>query len=97
MDQCADVISKAIAGSLSIIEQDREKEIISRRYGLFGDRETLEEIGEILSITRERVRQLEKAIIIRLRIAAEDGKIPELPTIEKILIRNLTEEGRIEK
>lgn len=97
MDQCADVISKAIAGSLSIIEQDREKEIISRRYGLFGDRETLEEIGEILSITRERVRQLEKAIIIRLRIAAEDGKIPELPTIEKILIRNLTEEGRIAK
>ena len=97
MDQHADTIMKAIQGSLNIIEQDREKEIISRRFGLNGDRETLEQIGDFLSITRERVRQLEKAIVVRLRIAAEDGKIPELAAAEKILIRNLTEEGRIAK
>ena len=97
MDQHTDVIAKAVQGSLSIIEQDREKEIISRRFGLNGERETLEQIGEFLSITRERVRQLEKAIVVRLRIAAEDGKIPELAAAEKILIRNLTEEGRIAK
>ena len=96
MDQHTDVIAKAVQGSLSIIEQDREKEIISRRFGLNGERETLEQIGEFLSITRERVRQLEKAIVVRLRIAAEDGKIPELAAAEKILIRNLTE-GRIAK
>ena len=72
MDQHTDVIAKAVQGSLSIIEQDREKEIISRRFGLNGERETLEQIGEFLSITRERVRQLEKAIVVRLRIAAED-------------------------
>ena len=97
MGQYEDVIKAAVHGSLSIIEQDREKEIISRRFGLSGDRETLEQIGDYLSITRERVRQLEKAIIVRLRIAAEDGKIPELAAAEKILIRNLTEEGRIAK
>ena len=97
MGQYEDVIKAAVQGSLSIIEQDREKEIISRRFGLSGDRETLEQIGDYLSITRERVRQLEKAIIVRLRIAAEDGKIPELAAAEKILIRNLTEEGRIAK
>ena len=97
MGQYEDVIKAAIYGSLNIIEQDREKEIISRRFGLNGDRETLEQIGDFLSITRERVRQLEKAIIVRLRIAAEDGKIPELAAAEKILIRNLTEEGRIAK
>ena len=97
MDQHTDVIAKAVQGSLSIIEQDREKEIISRRFGLNGERETLEQVGEFLSITRERVRQLEKAIVVRLRIAAEDGKIPELAAAEKILIRNLTEEGRIAK
>ena len=95
MEQHTDVIAKAVQGSLSIIEQDREKEIISRRFGINGERETLEQIGDFLSITRERVRQLEKAIIVRLRIAAEDNKIPSLAAAEKIIIRNLTEEGRI--
>ena len=95
MDHNADIISAAIQGRLNIIEQDREKEIISRRFGLSGQKETLEQIGDMLSITRERVRQLEKAILIRLRIGAEDGKIPELAAAEKIIIRNLTEMGRV--
>ncbi len=91
----ADIITKAIQSSLNIIEQEREKEIISRRFGLDGHKETLEQIGEMLSITRERVRQLEKAILIRLRIAAEENKIAELAPAEKIIIRNLTEMGRV--
>ena len=97
MDQNAEILKNAISGSLKIIEQDREKEIISRRFGLNGNKETLEQIGEMLSITRERVRQLEKAILIRLRISAEENQIPELAAAEKILIRNLTEMGRIAK
>ncbi len=95
MDQNAETIRGAIAGSLNIIEQEREKEIISRRFGLEGTKETLEQIGDMLSITRERVRQLEKAILIRLRIGSEEGQIPELAAAEKIIIRNLTEMGRI--
>ena len=97
MEQNAEVIAKAIDGSLNIIEQDREKEIVSRRFGLSGNKETLEQIGDMLSITRERVRQLEKAILIRLRISAEDNNIPELAHAEKIIVRNLTEMGRIAK
>lgn len=95
MDKNADVIANAIKGSLKIIEQDREKEIISRRFGLKGQKETLEQIGDMLSITRERVRQLEKAILIRLRVCSEEGDIPELAAAEKIIIRNLTEMGRV--
>ena len=97
MDQNAEILKNAIAGSLKIIEQDREKEIISRRFGLNGNKETLEQIGEMLSITRERVRQLEKAILIRLQISAEENKIPELAPAEKILVRTLTEMGRVAK
>ena len=97
MDKNAEILKNAISGSLKIIEQDREKEIISRRFGLTGRKETLEQIGEMLSITRERVRQLEKAILIRLQISAEDNQIPELAAAEKILIRNLTEMGRVAK
>ena len=91
----AETIAKAIANSLNIIEQEREREIISRRFGLNGHKETLEQIGEMLSITRERVRQLEKAILIRLRIAAEENKIADLAPAEKLIVRNLTEMGRI--
>ena len=80
---------------LQIIEQDREKEIVARRFGLKDRKETLEQIGGFLDITRERVRQLEKAIIIRLKIAAEDKKITSLAQAEKVIIRNLIELGRI--
>lgn len=97
MDQNSEILKNAISGSLNIIEQDREKEIISRRFGLNGTKETLEQIGEMLSITRERVRQLEKAILIRLQISAEENQIPELAAAEKLLIRNLTEMGRVAK
>lgn len=95
MNQNSEILKKAISGSLKIVEQEREREIISRRFGLTGPKETLEQIGESLSITRERVRQLEKAIIIHLQITAEDNNIPELPPAEKILVRNLAEMGRV--
>lgn len=95
MDQNAEILKKAISGSLKIIEQDREREIISRRFGLKTSKQTLEEIGEMLSITRERVRQLEKAILIHLQVSAEENHITELAAAEKILVRNLTEMGRV--
>jgi RNA polymerase sigma factor (sigma-70 family) len=37
----------------------REKEIICRRFGIGRDSETLEEIGEDMKVTRERVRQIQ--------------------------------------
>ena len=88
-------LKTGVSEILSIIDQEREREIITRRFGLYDRRETLEQIGELLGITRERVRQLEKAIIIRLKIAAEDGKIASVSNLEKVFIRNLTELGRI--
>lgn len=97
MEQNAEILKNAISGSLKIIEQEREREIVARRFGLDGPKETLEQIGESLSITRERVRQLEKAILIRLQISAEENEISELAPAEKLLIRNLTEMGRVAK
>jgi len=96
-DTNALAIAKAIENILGVIEQDREKEIIVRRFGIGERKETLEQIGEMLGITRERVRQLEKAILIRLKIAAEDGKVEELAAAEKLIVRNLTEFGRVAK
>ncbi len=51
-------IEKIVTEILDTIEREREREIIARRFGLFDRKETLEQIGELLAITRERVRQL---------------------------------------
>jgi RNA polymerase primary sigma factor len=51
---------------------DREKEVLRLRYGLGTDREyTLEEIGKRLSVTRERVRQIESRALQKLRTVKE--------------------------
>ena len=80
---------------LNIIDQEREREIITRRFGLYDRRETLEQIGELLGITRERVRQLEKAILTKLKAATASGKVQTVNSLEKVLVRNLVELGRI--
>ena len=89
-------IKKATKDILETIDRDREREIIARRFGLYDRKETLEQIGELLGITRERVRQLEKAILIRLKLAAEKD-LPHINEVEKEFIKNLSEMGRAAK
>lgn len=84
--------SSAVERVLAGIEREREREIISRRFGLNDRKETLEQIGDLLGITRERVRQLEKAILIRLKLAAEKDA-ENVQSIEKHFIRHLHEMG----
>lgn len=80
---------------LGLIEQDREKEIITRRFGLYDRKETLEQIGELLGITRERVRQLEKSILLKLKNLTKDEKVSNARNLEKLFIKNLSEMGRV--
>ena len=49
---------------------DREKKIISQRFGFNGgQRKTLEQIGNKLGVSRERIRQLENIALTKLRRA----------------------------
>jgi RNA polymerase nonessential primary-like sigma factor len=51
---------------------DRKREVLSRRFGLFGfERSTLEEVGEAIGVTRERVRQIQLEALAELRIKVE--------------------------
>jgi len=45
----------------------REKFVIENRFGLRGERFTLENLGSKLKVTRERVRQIEVAALIKLK------------------------------
>ncbi|MEE8493170.1 MAG: sigma-70 family RNA polymerase sigma factor [Nitrospirales bacterium] len=52
--------------------QDKERKVITLRFGLDGgEAQTLEEIGQSLGLTRERVRQIETAALVKLRSVIE--------------------------
>ncbi|WP_309104956.1 sigma-70 family RNA polymerase sigma factor [Microbacterium sp.] len=56
----------------------RSLDIVERRFGLRDDLDvpmTLDEIGDVWNVTRERIRQLEKKILIALRARA-NGEVP---------------------
>jgi DNA-binding CsgD family transcriptional regulator len=81
---------------LGAIDREREREIISRRYGLFDRKETLEQIGELLGITRERVRQLEKSVMTKLKSMA-DKDLPHATQLEVAFTAELSQTGNLAK
>jgi RNA polymerase primary sigma factor len=52
---------------------DREKFIVQARYGFddLGEKPTFQRLGELLGISKERVRQLEQRALAKLRQMAE--------------------------
>ncbi len=59
---------KKRAELINRILNNQEKEIISLRFGIpDDDNMTLEQVGKNLGLTRERVRQIEKKALIKLR------------------------------
>lgn len=61
-------IAKEEINAILGLLKPREKDILTLRYGLFGQEiHTLEEVGKKFNITRERVRQIEKKTLDKLR------------------------------
>jgi hypothetical protein len=82
---------------LATIDREREREIVSRRFGLFDRKETLEQIGEMLGITRERVRQLEKSVVTRLKTSAEQGSLPHTEDFQAQVVEALQASGKVSR
>lgn len=61
-------LAAGIKGHLAILK-DREIKVLVHRFGLFGSQEekTLEFIGEMFGVTRERIRQIEAEALKKLR------------------------------
>ena len=86
---------KLVSDVLATIDREREREIVARRFGLFDRKETLEQIGEMLGITRERVRQLEKSVVTRLQATAGQGSLPHIGEFQAKLLGLLQGSGDI--
>ena len=57
----------------------RERLVLQLRFGLSdGKHRTLEDIGNMLGLTRERIRQIEKKAINKLRGLEDIGHLREL-------------------
>ena len=51
---------------------DKQRDVLVRRFGLHGGTSgTLEEVGEQIGLTRERVRQIQIEALARLRLGME--------------------------
>ena len=51
---------------------EKQQEVVKRRFGLYGhDRSTLEQVGNEIGVTRERVRQIQMEALRRLKDAME--------------------------
>ena len=62
---------QAVEQILKELRRDRDRQIIARRFGFgLSRRQTLEKIGSDFDITRERVRQIEKAAIAKMRTSS---------------------------
>jgi transcriptional regulator len=87
-------LQQVVLDILNTIDREREREIIARRYGLNDRKETLEQIGELLGITRERVRQLEKAVMTKLKsVAAKE--LPHISDVESVLSTHIKDLGGV--
>lgn len=53
----------------------REKEVIMRRFGFYGRTYTLEEVGQQMGVTRERIRQIESKVLKKLRMPNTSKKL----------------------
>lgn len=75
-----------LARSLLVTLDDREKDIVMRRFGMNGygpEGETLDAIGKEYGLTRERVRQIEQKALNKIRDGVAKGKIK--PTARPVL------------
>ena len=62
-----------LLGCIDVLN-DREREVVSRYYGLKGWRQTMAEIAEDMDLKRERVRQIREQALRKLKKAAKASK-----------------------
>ena len=71
------LLSEALSEILGTLT-DREADVLRMRFGMYDGRtHTLEEVGQIFGVTRERIRQIENKAIRKLRHPSRAKKIKD--------------------
>ncbi len=71
------MLAEALAEILDTLTQ-READVLKMRFGMYDGRtHTLEEVGQIFGVTRERIRQIENKAIRKLRHPSRAKKIKD--------------------
>jgi RNA polymerase nonessential primary-like sigma factor len=79
----ADQAAGKLLGNWLELLPRQQRIVVEHRFGLHGKgRSTLEEVGQLLGVTRERVRQVQLAALVRLREISRRAGIKEAPFIE---------------
>ena len=71
------ILRKYVIGIIDECLEPRERKVVMLRFGLDGTNvtHTLEEIGEVFGVTRERVRQIEEVALNKIRQHPESFKL----------------------
>jgi RNA polymerase primary sigma factor len=86
-EECVDELKQIVDRNLADLS-DTEQTVIRRRFNWDQSDEsplTLEEVGRIIGVTKERVRQIQNKALIKIRTVMEDGVLrtkPRLPEAE---------------
>ncbi len=71
-----EMLKQHMRETLDSLHNEREREVLEMRYGLKDGRYyTLEEVGQEINVTRERVRQIEAKALRKLRHPARSRKL----------------------
>lgn len=87
-------LTNAVNDLVQQIDYERERVVISHRFGINYTRSTLEQVGDELGVTRERVRQIEKSTLLKLKLLLEDNPSESFVKAEQLIVSTLYELGR---
>lgn len=98
-DRAKNYLGDSFDSIFSVLNK-KEKEIIKKRFGFDGEeKKTLQSVGQEIRLTRERVRQIQKMALKKIK----DSKIPKIEETDKeirdIIIKNgwVIEESKLRK
>lgn len=78
MERASESLDRRRVALLMESLDERERRILNYRFGLDGQEPlSLEETGRKIGVTRERVRQIEKRCLLKLRRLAKTSEGPE--------------------